>query len=478
MQYISTRGEQTPKRFSDILFEGRAEDGGLYVPAAFPRLTLDQIRVMRGLDYAGLALEVMHLFWPELDRPTLWKLCRDTYQPEFYPYGRDRISSREVTPITWLHDDVGLLELSNGPTLSFDDISLSLLANIFARGLGNAPATMTFLGATTGDMGAACEHAFAEIPNARVAMLSPQGRMSDWQAAQLYANAPANSVNLAVDGTFDDCQDMVERMLSDRKFAKKHGLGAVNSVLWARIAAQIVYYFYAYLQAVESVGEEVVFVVPGGNFGNAFAGWAAKQMGLPILRLIVATNENDAMDRFLRTGVYAPRPASETLATSSPSMDISRAANFERFLYEMLDRNARRTAELMKELETKGSFELTPGEFARVRRSGLASGTSNHANRLEITEHLYVEYGTYVDPHTADAIYSGIYLHPVGVRTLCLETVDPAKFPKIIRQATGHDVPVPEGFEDPRGKPAEKTYMPNDFDAVKAFVAEFADKPF
>lgn len=474
MHYISTRGESGPRTFEDILFEGFASDGGLFVPEHLPKVSLETLRTWRALDYAGLAFEVMHLFWPELPRDRLWRVVRDVYQPKLYPHGRDPLGPEEVTPVRKLRDDVGLLELANGPTLSFDDLSMAFLAEVFKAGCGRIEGERVLVGATTGDMGAACEYAFANVEGCRVVMLSPRRRMSPWQRAELYACTAPNVTNLAVDGTFDDCQDILHEMLRDAEFAKKHRLGAVNSLLWARIAAQIVYYFYGYLHGVETVGEEIVFVTPGGNFGNAYAGWCARAMGLPVLRLIVATNENDAFDRFMRTGVYAPRPSSETLSTSSPSTDISRAANLERFLFEVLGRKSSRVRELMAELDEKGKFELTQTEYAALRRSGVSSGTSDHPNRLEIIEQLWVEYQTLVDPHTADCIYSGTYLHPVGVPTLCLETVDAVKFPGIVRSATGQLPTEPEGFEGLLKAAERKIDVPADAAAVRALVEEMA----
>lgn len=446
MKYISTRGLRTENSFGDLIFEAFADDGGLYVPETYPTVSLETIASWKSLDYATLAFEVVRLFWPEIDRRDIWTLCRDVYQPEFFPNGRDQITVNEVAPVTWLHDGVGLLELCNGPTLTFDDLSFSFLAKLHERRLGNVPEKLLLVGATTGDMGSSCEHAFAGHPGVRVVMLSPKERMTRFQEAQLYSESAENVLNIEIDGTFDQCQEMVMAMLRDKAFARRNHLGAANAVLFSRICVQIVYYFWAYLRAVEHVGEEVVFSLPAGNFGNAFAGWIAQRMGLPILRLIVATNENDAMDEFLRTGTYAPKSANETLSTSSPSMDIARAANFERFLFEILGRRSDRVVELMRDLEEKGSLTLRPEEFALVRRSRISSGTSNHSNRLEIIERMNLEFDTVVDPHTADTLYSGIYLHPVGVKTICLETVHAVKFPKIIRQATGHEVPIPECF--------------------------------
>ena len=474
MLYISTRGAADGKTFADIAFEGFARDGGLYVPAEYPQFTADDIARLRGCDFPGIAMQILERFWTQLPRTDLWALCRDAWQPDTFPNGRDPFKGHDIAPIDWLHDGVGILELSNGPSLAFDDFSLQFLSRLHDKHFEKGPRSITLLGATTGDMGAAAECAFGGHPEVKVVMLSPKDRMSKFQQAQLYSNADGNVLNLEVAGTFDDCQAIVRSLLSDEAFRTKAHLGACNSYLWARIAVQVACYFYAYVQATGTAGEPVVFTVPGGNFGNAFAGWVARAMGLPILRILVATNENDALDAFFRTGVYAPRPASETVATSSPSMDISRAANFERFIFEIVGRDAERTVELFEELERTGRFELTREEFARVRRSGLASGTSDHPNRLEIIESLWVSHARMIDPHTADCLYTGTYLHPVGVKTLCWETVQPAKFPRMTLQATGQTVPLPERFRDVFERPQRMTAVPADLETVRAQVAAFA----
>ncbi|KAB7652945.1 threonine synthase [Sutterella seckii] len=478
MLYISTRGAADGKTFADIAFEGFARDGGLYVPENYPKFTSEDLALLRGRDFPSVALEVLRRFWTQIPVPDLWGLCRDAWQPANFGNGRDPFKAHDVAPIKWLHDGVGLYELSNGPTLTFDDFSLQFLKRLHAKHLGTEPENITLLGATTGDMGASAEYAFGDRRDTRVVMLSPKDRMSKFQSAQLYSNKDENVLNLEVEGTFDDCQELAYKLLEDEEFRKANKLGAVNSYLWARIAVQVACYFYAYIQATGAQNEQVVFCVPGGNFGNAFAGYVARAMGLPILRILVATNENDAMDRFLRTGVYSPRPASETIATSSPSMDISRAANFERFLFEVLGRNGVRVKELMKDLEEKGSFELTQQEFSKVRRSGLAAGTSNHANRLEIIESLNIEYATTIDPHTADCLYTGVYLHPVGVKTICFETVQAVKFPKMTMQATGKTVPLPDAFADIFEREQRKTTVAVDESRIREAVAAFASKPW
>ena len=478
MLYISTRGAAEGKTFADIAFEGFASDCGLYVPESFPKFTAEDIALLRGRDFPSIAWEVMRRFWTQIPEADLWALCRDAWQPHNFPNGRDPFKAHDVAPIKWLKDQVGIFELSNGPTLAFDDFSLQFLKRLHARHLGTEAKNLTLVGATTGDMGAAAEYAFGERKDTRVVMLSPKDRMSKFQSAQLYSDLDENVLNLEVEGTFDDCQELVYGILEDDDFRTSNGLGAVNSYLWARIAVQVACYFYAYIQATGSQREPVVFCVPCGNFGNAYAGVVARKMGLPILRILVATNENDAMDRFLRTGVYAPRRASETVATSSPAMDISRAASFERFLFEVLDRNGARIRELMAELETKGSFALTNEEYMKVRRSGIAGGTSNPANRLEIIESLNIEYATTIDPHTADCLYTGVYLHPVGVKTICFETVQAVKFPKMTMQATGHTVELPPAYADVFEREQRKTTVPVDVEKIRALVADFAKKPW
>lgn len=449
MQYVSTRGDKNARAFTDISFTAFAPDGGLWMPDEVPQVTPEKLHTWLGTDYAGLAFEIFHLFAPEIPRRDLWTLCRDAYQPKEFSFRRNPFDAEAVTPVTWLRDGVALLELSNGPTLAVDDLSLRFASLYLQRVLPEDKRPRILLGATSGDMGASAAHHFANIPGVDLVLVSPKDRMSQCQARILYNETAPNIHHLVGEGTFDDCQDLVNRVLADEEFCRENRIGAINSTLWMRIVSHLVYYFWSYLQAVDRVGEEVVYAVPAGNFGNAYAGWLAKRMGLPIMRLIVATNENDTFDRFVRTGVYRPRPSSETIQTTSPSMDISRAANVERFLYSFLKGDSRRVRELMVLLEDTGEFSLSAEEFARLRRCGLSSGSSDHPNRLEIIEEMFVNHHVFVDPHTADALYSGIILHPVGVKTLCLETVQPVKFPRMVRAATGHNPEWPFGYKEP-----------------------------
>ena len=477
MQYVSTRGAQPGKTFSDILFEGYAPDNGLYVPESYPQVSRQDLSLMRSLSFDGVLFHILSLFWPEAPREALWAVCREAADPSKFSHGRgpeDVGPTEDPAPIQSLNAGVAPFNPANAPTLAFDDCGMSLLALLFKKRIPGCPKEITLVGATSGDMGASCEAAFAGVAGAKIAMLAPKGRLTSFQDAQLYSCAAPNVLNIEVDGSFDNCQDLVELMLKDADFKRANQLGAINTVLWARVAVQIACYFYAYSRVAEHAGDEVVFTVPCGNFGNAFAGWVAKQMGLPILRLIVATNENDAMDRFMRTGVYEPAPDGRTVATSSPSSDISRAANFERFLFEGLGRDGARTAALIAELHQKGRIELTKDEFARLRRSRITSGASAHVNRLEIIERAHVADGVLIDPHTADCLYAGIYLHPVGVPTICFETSAPAKAPDLIYEATRQRVPTPAGYEDLFERPKKKTPAPADLAAVKAIVAGFA----
>src|SRR5436190_241305 len=301
-----------PQRFSDILLEGLAPDGGLYVPERLPRADLER---WRRLSYPELALAVLREFMD--DAPRLDELVARTYSGRIF--GGD-----EITPLRTLEPGLHLLALSNGPSAAFKDLAMQLLGNLFEG------ERLKILGATSGDTGTAAEYALAGKIGIQVFMLSPWKRMTPFQAAQMYSLQDPNIHNIAVRGAFDDCQDLVKKVNADAAFKERHRIGAVNSINWARVAAQVVYYFKGYFSATKNDNEEVAFAVPSGNFGNIYAGYVARCMGLPIRQLILASNENDVLDEFFRTGKYRPRPTA--VATSSPSMDISRASNFERYV--------------------------------------------------------------------------------------------------------------------------------------------------
>jgi threonine synthase len=311
--------------------------------------------------------------------------------------------------------------------------------------------------------------------NVSVFMLSPRGRMSAFQQAQMYALAEPNIHNIAIDGTFDDCQALVKAVAGDTAFKARWGIGAVNSINWARVAAQVVYYFKGYFAVTSKAGERVAFAVPSGNFGNIFAAWVAREMGVPIDRLILATNENDVLDEFFRTLAYRPRAPAETHATSSPSMDISNASNFERYIFDVVDRDPAVVGALWDDIGRRGGFDLAPTAYAkRVRASGFASGRSTHADRIATIRHVESRYGVVIDPHTADGVKVGRALCPSGMPLVCVETALPAKFAATIREALGREPERPRSFEGLEAKPQRVTSLPPDADRVKVFIAEHA----
>jgi threonine synthase len=326
MKYVSTRGGMQAQGFSDILLEGLAPDGGLAMPESVPQISQEQLESWRSLPYHSLAAEVLSLFVTDIEAAELKALTRAAYCPKTF-------HSAEIVPLRPLYDGLSLLGLSEGPTLAFKDMAMQFLGQVFPHVLRARGATLNILGATSGDTGSAAEYAMRGKDAVSVFMLSPHGRMSAFQRAQMYSLQDANIHNLAVKGVFDEAQDVVKALAGDLAFKNKYHLGAVNSINWARIAAQIVYYFHGWLRATSGPGQQVSFAVPSGNFGNILSGHIARSMGLPIRRLVLATNENNVLDEFFRTGIYRPRSAAQTFLTSSPSMDISRASNFERFVF-------------------------------------------------------------------------------------------------------------------------------------------------
>ena len=453
MRYVSTRGGAAPQRFSDILLEGLAPDGGLYVPQSWPRADL---AAWRALSYPELAHAVLAGFADDV--PRLREIVAATYT-------RAVFGSDEIAPLKTLAPGLHLLGLANGPTLAFKDLALQLLGRLFEQVLAERGATLNILGATSGDTGSAAEHALRGKRGIQVFMLSPHGRMSAFQAAQMYALQDANIHNLAVKGVFDDCQDLVKRVNADAAFKARYRIGAVNSINWARIAAQVAYYFWGYFRATRSDAEEVSFAVPTGNFGNIYAGHVARAMGLPVRRLILATNENDVLCEYFRAGVYRVRR--EVLATSSPSMDISRASNFERYVYDLAGRDAARVRALWAKLEDAGEFALSPGP-------GFASGSSTHAERIVTIRGLQEDYGVTVDPHTADGVKVGLQHREDGVPLVCLETAQPAKFAATLVEALGRAPPRPAGFADLERRPQRFELIEPDADAVKRYIAAHA----
>ena len=450
MKYISTRGGGEPLEFCDILLGGLAPDGGLYLPESYPQVA-DRLDEWRGLSYAELAFRVLSLYVTDIPPADLKAICDKTYTAQTYRWSRDPAKATDIVPLTTLEPDFHLLELSNGPTLAFKDMAMQLLGNLFEYVLDRRNETINILGATSGDTGSAAEYAMRGKHNVRVFMLSPEGRMSAFQRAQMYSLQDANIFNIAVRGMFDDAQDIVKAVSNDAAFKAKYKIGAVNSINWARVMAQVVYYFKGWFEATGSNREAVAFAVPSGNFGNICAGHIARMMGLPIARLVLATNENDVLDEFFRTSVYRPRATAETHVTSSPSMDISKASNFERFVFDLVGRDPAVVRQLWREVDAGGSFSMASGPFAeRLPGYGFVSGRSSHADRLTTIRDVWQRHGLMIDTHTADGIKVAREHHVAGVPMIVLETAQAVKFAETIQEALGRDPLRPvelEGIE-------------------------------
>jgi threonine synthase len=454
-----------PAAFTDILLEGLAPDGGLTTPEAYPRVDRATLVGWRGLGYRELAFEILSRYVADIPPADLRAVIGRTYTARTF-------GSDEVTPVTTLEPGLHLLGLSNGPTLAFKDIAMQLLGGLFEYALARRSETLNVLGATSGDTGSAAEYALAGRRGIRVFMLSPLGKMSPFQTAQMYSLAEPNVFNLAVRGVFDDCQDIVKRVSADAAFKRRFRIGTVNSINWARLVAQVVYYFKAWLAVTTRDDEEISFAVPTGNFGNVCAGHVARMMGLPIRRLIVATNENDVLDEFFRTGRYRVRPPAEVAQTSSPSMDISKASNFERFVHDLVGRDPAVVRELWQRLDATGEFDLAgTAYFARVAAFGFVSARSTHADRLATIRDTARRYGVVIDPHTADGVKAGLAQREAGVPLVCLETARPAKFEATIREALGRAPERPQALADLESRPQRFEVIEPDVGTVKAYIA-------
>ncbi|OYY95729.1 MAG: threonine synthase [Hydrogenophilales bacterium 28-61-23] len=476
MRYLSTRGNAPALTFSKILLGGLAPDGGLYLPETYPQFSAAELAFMRDMDYRQLAFAVLSRLADDIEPDDLRALIDKTYTTATYSHGRKDSDFSQITPVRKLEDDLYILELSNGPTLAFKDMAMQLLGNLFEYALDQAGQDINILGATSGDTGSAAEYAMRGKHNVRVFMLSPVAGMTRFQQAQMYTLQDANIFNIAVRGVFDDCQDMVKSVSNDLDFKAKYRIGAVNSINWARVAAQTVYYFKAYFAVTDSNEQQVSFSVPSGNFGNVCAGHIARMMGLPVHKLIVATNENDVLDEFFRTGVYRPRAAAETLHTSSPSMDISKASNFERFIADLTGRDTAQVAELWKAVDAGGSFDLKPsGLFEQIRNYAIESGASSHADRMRTIRMAWEKYSTMIDTHTADGLKVGLEHREAGIPLVCLETALAAKFEDSIREALGVRPERPAGLENLETLPQRVETMNADVAAIQAYIARHAN---
>ncbi len=463
MKYISTRGGMQPQSFSDILLMGLAPDGGLALPESYPQISRSQLDAWRGLSYAELAFEIIRLFATDIPEADLKDIVTRTYTAAVF-------GSEAITPVKRLSDGLVILELSNGPTLAFKDMAMQLLGNLFEYVLGKKGQSLNILGATSGDTGSAAEYAMRGKQGISVFMLSPDGLMSPFQRAQMFSLQDANIHNIAIKGMFDDCQDIVKAVQNDHTFKAKYQIGTVNSINWARVVAQVVYYFKGYFNATSSNDEQVSFCVPSGNFGNVCAGHIARQMGLPVQRLIVATNENDVLDEFFHTGAYRPRGTANTYVTSSPSMDISKASNFERFVFDLVGRDGAAVKALWTDVDAGKGFDLSAKLAEAADKFGFVSGKSSHADRLATIRAVDATDGVVVDTHTADGIKVARELRLPGETVVCLETALPAKFADTIREALDRDPPRPAGFDGLEDLPQKVVVFEADAGKVKAFV--------
>jgi threonine synthase len=473
MLYLSTRGHPDRKHFCEILLEGLAPDGGLYLPEQYPQVDAAMLARWRAVfnegapgGYAALAFEVLSLYIDDIPAADLKALCDKTYTEAVY-------GTPTIVPLKQLDDGFYLEALSNGPTLAFKDMAMQLLGNLFEYELARRGEELNILGATSGDTGSAAEYAMRGKKGVRVFMLSPHGRMSPFQQAQMFSLMDENIHNIAIEGVFDDCQDIVKNVSNDLAFKRQYKIGTVNSINWARLLAQVVYYFAGYFQATANDAQQVSFTVPSGNFGNVCAGHVARMMGLPIRQLVVATNENDVLDEFFRTGTYRVRASADTHETSSPSMDISKASNFERFVFDLLGRDGERTKALFgASLSQQGRFDLgdDPAFAEAATRYGFVSGKSTHADRLKTIKATDDQFAVVIDTHTADGVKVAREVWSGQEPMIVLETALPIKFAETIVEALGHEPERPARFEGIEALPKRVHVMPADTAAVQRYV--------
>jgi threonine synthase len=464
MRYVSTRGQAPVRDFAGVLLAGLAEDGGLYVPEAWPHFAAADWRTMRGLPYPALAARVMQAFIGEaIPSATIQTLCRDAYAGFDHP---------AVVPLIQLETGLFVQELFHGPTLAFKDMALQLLGRLFDHVLTTRDARVTIVGATSGDTGSAAIEAFAGRDRADILILHPHGRTSEVQRRQMTTVQAPNVGNVAIEGTFDDCQDLVKAMFADAPFRAAMHLSAVNSINWARIAAQVPYYVAAAL-ALGAPDREVAFSVPTGNFGNVLAAWVARRMGLPVARLIVGSNRNDILARFLASNDMS---ITEVEPSLSPSMDIQVSSNFERLLFELLERDAGATADTMAAFRRSGRMAVPDPAWHRCRTLFHGFRLDDAGTEAEIAR-LQAACGYVTEPHTAIGIAAArANPPPHGVPTVAMATAHPAKFPDAVARATGQRPALSSRLADLFDRPERFTVLPNDLAAVEAQVRALAQR--
>ncbi len=461
MKYVSTRGVAPGLPFLGTVLEGLAPDGGLYVPERYPQLDFDRLK---GKDYIGVATEVFGLLAPDVPPVIMRALLRKSYTPDVF-------GTKDITPLRKLEEGLYLLKLSEGPTLAFKDVPMQFLGNLMDYELLQQNRTLNVLGATSGDTGSAAAYALRGRKRVTLFMLSPFGRMSRFQQRQMYTLNVPNIHNLVVRGTFDDCQAVVKAVNADAAFKEEFRLGAVNSINWARIAAQVVYYVNAagHLLDNGSGDDAITFAVPSGNFGNALAAHIASEMGVS-LTTKVCTNENDVLHEFFTKGIYRIRKGTDVKVTSSPSMDIASASNFERWMYDYAGQSPERIRMYWQALAKKGQFNVhdrDPGGFFAID-----SGKASEAEVLDTIRTVHKRYGIIIDPHTAVAMKVALETREEGTPMVVAETAQPAKFADTIREALGFEPPVPAGYEKMADLPEHTTLIDPDPEVVKQYIRD------
>ncbi len=457
LQFVSTRGDAPVLDLAEVTLAGLASDGGLYVPATWPKLSTQEIESLAGLSYADLAVEVMSPFvGAAVARDTLRDMAGAAY---------NTFDHRAVTPLRQIAPDEWVLELFHGPTLAFKDCALQFLGRLFDHLLQQRKQRVTIVGATSGDTGSAAIEACRDRDAIDIFILFPNGRVSEIQRRQMTTVSSVNVRCIAVDGNFDDCQALVKGMFADTAFRERRNLSAVNSINWTRIMAQVVYYFFAAV-ALGAPRREVAFSVPTGNFGDIFAGYVAAQMGLPVARLCIATNSNDILARFMASGSYEVQGVTPTM---SPSMDIQVSSNFERLLFDLLGRDGAAVATLMHELKTTGRFSVSENALGAAREL-FAAGSTDEALTIDTIRSEWDATGVLVDPHTAVGIHAGRATRAQGAPLVHLATAHPAKFPDAVEQATGRRPALPERLADLASREERFEVLPNDLATVQAFI--------
>jgi threonine synthase len=460
MNYISTRGGIEPVSFKEAVMMGLATDGGLLLPQKIPFVDRQTLEEWRNLPYRDLAFRVISLFSDDIPAKDLKRLIDRAYDSFRHP---------EITPTV----DVGgmhILELFHGPTLAFKDVALQLLGNLFEYLLQESGRKMNIIGATSGDTGSAAIYGVRGRKNIAIFILHPHGKTSPVQALQMTTVLDENVHNIAVRGTFDDCQNMVKALFNDLEFKEKYSLGAVNSINWARVLAQVVYYFHAYFHVVDKIGKEAVFSVPTGNFGDIFAGYVAKRMGLPIRRLILATNENNILTRFVNDGDYS---LDNVVPTLSPSMDIQVASNFERYLFYLFGEDPAKVRETFQQFAVSGKMEFT-AEQRKTVSGDFLSRSVNRAETLDTIKDFHSRNGYLLDPHTAVGVKAGLDHLDREAPVICLATAHPAKFDEAVVIATGQKPERPDSLKDIERLPTRCETLDNDLAQVRMFIERSA----